>query len=191
MHLSLRHLFLLVAVISGTFIRGQTQDSGRYVSGAGSLSFSLPKGWTAIPTGQIQAFNQGLPENLRFQGGIVDNQSPDPKVYMLLQVKQRPVPSAAELKAIQGSVIRIDALSSIADVIARDEHREKSEFYSPKYDSFLRVTEQKGRLSIMVKHFTSEGYYLMHFYLGSDPAKQIADIDHILSSVQIVAAQTK
>ena len=68
-----------------------------------------------------------LKENVvRFQGGIVDNLSSDPKVYMLLQVKQRPVPSGAQLKTIQDSAIRVDSLSPIGDIIARGEPGEKS-----------------------------------------------------------------
>lgn len=179
-----RLILALAALATAVPAGAQPAGESRYVSEAGQFSFSLPEGWEAIPREQIDAFNGGLPEHLRYQGGIVDARSTSPKVYMLLQVKRRLNPPAEDIKRFQEAAHRVDRLAAISDVIVRGEHKEKAEFYSPGYDAFLAITDDGGRLSVMAKHFTRYGYYLMHFYLGPDPVRDLAAIDHILSTLR-------
>jgi len=177
------HLLVFFTLLSYMAIaEGKREET--YLSELENFSFVLPNGWSQIPDSEIQAFNYGRPKRYQFQGGIVEEGSLSPRVYMLLQVKQRPTEPEKKLEIYKKAAIKADDLLLIADVIINEEYHEKREFYSPEYDVFLRITDKAVQLSVMVKKFTHYGYFIMHFYLGSDPKKHLKDIEFILSNIQ-------
>jgi hypothetical protein len=171
---------------SSTSAKGKAEGKRqkRYHSEPENFSFVLPNGWSQIPDSQIQSFNDGRPKKYQFQGGIVDERSASPKVYMLLQVKQRPTEPEKRIEIYKKAAIKADDISLVADVIIKEEYQEKREFYSSKYDVFLMITGKAPQLSVMVKKFTDYGYFIMHFYIGNDPKRHLKDIDFILSNIQ-------
>ena len=183
-------IFHLLVILLGLshLAEAQMASERKYVSDVGSFSFELPEGWSQIPASQIDAFNRGRPEIYQFQGGIVDKKSSSPKVYMLLQVKRRPAEPKEQIDVYRNAAIKADDFALIAEVIRKNEYREKPEFYSPKHDAFLRITKNGPQFSLMVKRFTDYGYFIMHFYLGSDPVKLVRDIDTLLASFQDLPA---
>ncbi|HBC86241.1 MAG TPA: hypothetical protein DCZ94_04730 [Lentisphaeria bacterium] len=162
---------------------GEEKQREKYFSEAGHFSFTLPNDWSPMPDSKMQTLNNGKTAIYQFQGGFIDDKSSSPKVYMLLQVKQRPAEPVEKIEVYKKAAIKVDNLSIIADVIIKKEYRIKKEFYSPKHDVFLMITGESPQLSVMVKKFASYGYFIMHFYLGNDPGKHLQDIELLLSSI--------
>ncbi len=177
------HILVLLILLS-PLASGEEKQREKYVSEIGNFDFALPDDWSIIPDSLLQTFNQGKPLIYQYQGGIIDDKSSTPQVYMLLQVKQRSAESKKNIDVYKKAAIKADDLSMIADVIVKKEYREKREFYSPKHGVFLMITGEPPQLSVMVKKFTNYGYFIMHFYVGKDSKKHLKDIEFVLSSIQ-------
>ncbi len=150
----------------------------------GTLSFGLPPEWEQIPAEQITAFNFGRPEQHHFNGGIADNSTSTPKAYMLLQVKKRPPESKDAIERYRAAATEASELAVVTQAILTGSYRKKAEFYSPKHDAFILLNGTAAEMSVMVKRFTSYGYFLMHFYLDDQIERRVGEIDSVLQSIR-------